>query len=102
MIAMDTPAPSGVLAPKEIAMSDTRETIYRDDLQNLLNTTVDDKLNEMGLVVAWGYATVMPRMIVPEGECNWTYDWEPTDTEADDVARSVIEAIQQQYDMKPR
>jgi hypothetical protein len=99
---MDTPASCGVLVAKESAMSDARETIYRDDLQNLLNTTVDDKLHDMGLVVAWGYATVMPRMIVPEGECNWTYDWEPTDTEADDIARSVIEEFQQRYDMVAR
>ncbi len=80
-------------------MSDARETINREDLQNLLNSTVDDKLNDMGLAVAWGYVTVIPRMIVPEGECNWTYDWEATDTEADDVARQLIDGFRERYDI---
>jgi hypothetical protein len=80
-------------------MSDTRETIDQDDLQNLLNSTVDDKLHDLGLVIAWGYVTVAPRMIVPEGEANWTYDWEATDTEADAVAREVIEGFKARYDV---
>lgn len=80
-------------------MSDAREKIDLETLQNLLNSTVDDKLNDLGLIVAWGYVTVVRRMIVPEGECNWTYDWEATDTEADDVARKVIDGFKQQYDV---
>ena len=83
-------------------MSDTRETVYRDDLQNLLNNAIDEKISELGLIVAWGYATVMPRMIVPEGASNWTCDWEPTDTEADDIARVVIAEFEQRYDMAVR
>lgn len=80
-------------------MSATREALNLNDLQGILNATIDDKLHERGLPVAWGYVTLMPRMIVPEGECNWTYDWEETDTEADDVARSVIEGFKNRYDV---
>jgi hypothetical protein len=80
-------------------MSDTRETIDLDDLQNLLNSTVDDKLHDLGLIVAWGYVTVVPRMIVPEGEPNWTYNWEATDTDADGVAREIIEGFKARYDV---
>jgi hypothetical protein len=83
-------------------MSETRETIYRDDLQNLLNNAIDEKINDVGLVVAWGYATVSPRMIVPEGASNWTCDWEQTDTEADAIARAVIAEFEQRYDMTVR
>jgi hypothetical protein len=98
----ETTSPRRVLLPKEIAMSETRETIYRDDLQNLLNNAIDEKINELGLIVAWGYATVSPRMVVPEGASNWTCDWERTDTEADDIARSVIAEFEQRYDMTVR
>jgi hypothetical protein len=83
-------------------MSDVRENMYQDDLQNLLNSTVDTRLHNLGLVVAWGYATIMPRMIVPDGACNWACDWEATDTEADEIARSVIADFQQRYDMVTR
>jgi hypothetical protein len=84
------------------AMSNNREPVDQQELQNRLNDAIEARMKQAGLDGEWGTVSVVPRDTPSTGECNWTFLWENNLTEGDNIVTETVDEFRGRYDLTER